>query len=80
MNEDLEQIKQVLIKWISESQDEETILEILKIKNDYQGLVYEPKAEYIVKDDFEERWSRGISHTEMKKRTKEYISNLPWKI
>ena len=73
MNEDLEQIKQVLIKWISQSQDEETILEILKIKNDYQGLVYEPKAEYIVKDDFEERWAKGLTKEQSIERTKSKI-------
>ena len=80
MSSDFINKKKELLKWISELQDEEMILEILKIKDDFENLVNEPKAEYIVTDDFEERWARGISHVEMKRRTKDYISNLPWKM
>ena len=37
------------------------------------------KAEYVVKDDFDERFANGLTLAESRKRTKEFISTLPWK-
>ena len=73
MDENFEQKKIELLQWISELQDEETILEILKIKNAFENLVNEPKAEYVVKDDLEERWARGLTKEQSIDRTKSKI-------
>lgn len=82
MSSDFINKKNELLHWISKLQDENIISELLELKRNVElsSYVNEPKAEYALKDDFEERWARGISHEEMKNRTKDYISNLPWKI
>lgn len=43
------------------------------------SVVSENSAEYSVKDDFDERFARGLSSEESRKRTREFISKLPWK-
>ena len=73
MHPDLLHKKNELLQWISELQDEETILEIIKIKNAFENLINEPKAEYIVKDDFEERWARGLTKEQSIEKTKSKI-------
>ena len=73
MHPDLLHKKNELLQWISELQDEETILEIIKIKNALENLINEPKAEYIVKDDFEERWARGLTKEQSIEKTKSKI-------
>ena len=73
MHPDLLHIRNELLQWISELQDEETILEIIKIKNAFENLINEPKAEYIVKDDFEERWARGLTKEQSIEKTKSKI-------
>ena len=73
MNSDFINGKKELMQWISGLQDEETILEILKIKNDFESLVKESKAEYIVTDDFEERWAKGLTKEQSIERTKNKI-------
>ncbi|KFC19487.1 hypothetical protein [Chryseobacterium sp. FH1] len=82
MSSDFINNKNEILQWISELQDEDIISELLELKNNVElsSYINEPKTEYAVKDDFEERWAKGISHEEMKKRTRDYISNLPWKI
>ena len=73
MNSDFANKKNELLQWISGLQDEETILEILKIKNDFESLVKESKVEYIVADDFEERWAKGLTKEQSIERTKNKI-------
>lgn len=73
MSSDFINKKNELLQWISELQDEETILEILKIKDDFENLINEPKAEYIVTDDFEERWARGLTSEQSRAETKRRI-------
>ena len=73
MNSDFSNGKKELLQWISGLQDEETILEILKIKNDFESLVKESKVEYIVADDFEERWAKGLTKEQSIERTKNKI-------
>lgn len=73
MNSDFINEKKELLQWISGLQDEETILEILKIKNDFESLVKESKVEYIVADDFEERWAKGLTKEQSIERTKNKI-------
>lgn len=43
------------------------------------SVVSDNSAEYAVKDDFDERFARGLSSEESRKRTREFISKLPWK-
>ncbi|TDX86775.1 hypothetical protein [Epilithonimonas xixisoli] len=74
MNSDFINEKKELLQWISELQDEETILEILKIKNDFESLVKESKSEYIVADDFEERWAKGLTSEQSRAETKRRIN------
>lgn len=75
------QKKEHLIDWISKLEDEEIIAQLLKLKKELERsfVVSEPETEYAVKDDFEEAFANGIPHDEMRKRTVEYIRNLPWK-
>lgn len=82
MNSDFANKKNELLQWISDLQDENMVLQLLELKDrvNISTSVNESKTEYAVKDDFEERWAKGISHEEMKKKTREYISKLPWKV
>lgn len=82
MNDTFLHKKNELLNWIISLEDEEMIKKLTEFKDviSSANMVAEPKAEYnVVKDDFDERFAKGISHEEMKRRTKEYISNLPWK-
>lgn len=79
MDGNIERHKKEIIHWIDSLEDESIIRKLLDLKEKTSHSVNESKAEYLIKDDFEERWAKGISHDEMKRRTLEYISNLPWK-
>jgi hypothetical protein len=52
---------------------------IESIASDETPVVSDVEAEYAVKDDFEERFARGLTMDESRKRTRSFISNLPWK-
>lgn len=73
--------KKDLINWISDLDDLDVLSDLMefKKKNRHANTFLEPQTEYQVKDDFDERFARGIPHEEMKRRTLEYIENLPWK-
>lgn len=73
--------KKELIEWIKTLDDVELLSKLFELKESDQSvhLVSEPLLEYNVKDDFEERWAKGIPHEEMKRRTMEFINSLPWK-
>lgn len=43
------------------------------------SVVSDSQSEYAVKDDFDERFSKGLTPAQSRKRTREFISNLPWK-
>lgn len=43
------------------------------------SVVSDIEAEYAVKDDFDERFTKGLTPAESRQRTREFISNLPWK-
>lgn len=61
--------KKELIQWIKEMDELEDIAELLELKEQKTSgnKVAEAQAEYAVKDDFDERFAKGISHEEMKK-------------
>jgi hypothetical protein len=73
--------KKELIQWIKEMDELEDIANLLEIKNKMvsNGKVAEAQAEYVVKDDFDERFARGISGEELMKRVYAHIESLPWK-
>ena len=52
---------------------------IESINSEKSSVVSDTKAEYAVKDDFEERFAKGLTLEESKKRTFDFIENLPWK-
>ena len=52
---------------------------IESINSEKSSVVSDTKAEYTVKDDFEERFAKGLTLEESKKRTFDFIENLPWK-
>lgn len=78
MNEIFKKQKKEILDWIENLENEDVIKKLLDIKYDVENSVYEARTEYTVKDDFEERWEKSISHEEMKSRTLNHISNLPW--
>lgn len=73
--------KKELIQWIKEMDELEDIAELLEIKNRKTSVskVAESQAEYVVKDDFDERFAKGLTSEESRKRTREFIESLPWK-
>lgn len=75
------QSKRELIHWINRLDDLEVIAELLELKekNATADILAESQAEYAVKDDFDERFARGLTSSESRKRTKEFIERLPWK-
>jgi hypothetical protein len=75
------EIKQELIEWVKNTDDLETIQAILDLKNSQEPsfVVSDIQSEYAVKDDFEERFAKGLTLEESKKRTFDFIENLPWK-
>lgn len=81
MENPIHEAKKELIQWIKEMNDPEDLAELLEIKNKKTAVdkVAEHQAEYAVKDDFDERFAKGIPHDEMRRRTREFIKNLPWK-
>ena len=75
------QKKEHLIDWISKLEDDEIIAQLLKLKKELERsfVVSEPETEYAVKDDFEERWVKGLTSEESRARTKKFLESLPWK-
>ena len=75
------EIKQELIEWVKNTDDLETIQAILDLKNSQEPscVVSDIQSEYAVKDDFEERFAKGLTLEESKKRTIDFIENFPWK-
>lgn len=74
--------KQQLLNWIISLEDEEMIRKLIEFKEviGSVNMVSEQRAEYnVVKDDFEERFAKGHTLEESRKRTKEFIDSLPWK-
>lgn len=73
--------KKELIQWIKEMDELEDIVELLEIKNRKKNVyqVAEPQTEYVVKDDFDERFAKGLTSEESRRRTREFIERLPSK-
>lgn len=73
--------KKDLITWISDLDDLDVLSELMefKEKNSNADVISEPQTEYQVKDDFDERFAKGLSMEESRARTKKFIESLPWK-
>lgn len=80
MENPITEAKKELIQWIKELDDFEQISELLEIKNREMpaGEVAESQSEYVIKDDFDERFAKGLTSEESRKRTREFISKLSW--
>lgn len=73
--------KKEIIEWVKNLHELETLQELLDIKNaeNANSQLSEPELEYAVKDDFDERFAKGLTLEESKKRTFDFIESLPWK-
>ncbi|MBU4538266.1 MAG: hypothetical protein L6264_10460 [Weeksellaceae bacterium] len=71
--------KQEILNWLLSLEDEVMISKIDEFRKEMLShhIVSESQTEFNVKDDFDERFAKGIPHEEMKKRTAEYINSLP---
>jgi hypothetical protein len=76
MNPDFDLKKNELLNWISTLQDGNVLSKLLEIKNDSNNTqsVNESKTEYVVKDDFEERWTKGLTSEQSRAETKRRIN------
>ena len=74
------EIKQELIEWVKNTDDLETIQAILDLKNSQEPsfVVSDIQSEYAVKDDFEERFVKGMTSKEFRRRITQHIDSLPW--
>lgn len=74
------QSKRELIHWINTLDDIEVIEELLELKEKRATAetFSEPHTEYLVKDDFDERFAKGLNSAESRKKTREFISKLSW--
>lgn len=75
------QSKKELIHWMNTLDDLEVIAELLDLKEKRATAetFSEPQTEYLVKDDFDERFAKGMSGEELMKRVYAHIETLPWK-
>lgn len=78
MENPIAEAKRELIEWIQGINNFEEIQELLVIKNNQNAVVAESYPEYAVKNDFDERFAKGLTLAESRRRTREFIENLPW--
>ncbi|MFY1046533.1 hypothetical protein [Chryseobacterium sp. GP-SGM7] len=81
MENPITEAKKELIQWIKGMNEFDDLADLLELKEKMisENKIAEPQTEYAVKDDFDERFAKGIPHDEMRRRTNEFIRNLPWK-
>ncbi|KNB60242.1 MULTISPECIES: hypothetical protein [Chryseobacterium] len=81
MKDPIVEAKKELINWIREMDDLDKIQELLDLKNSENQniIVAENQVEYAIKDDFDERFTKGISGDELLQRVYAHIESLPWK-
>jgi len=72
--------KKELIQWIKDMNELEDISELMEIKDrmTLNTIVAETQEEYLVKDDFDERFAKGMSGEELMKKVYAHIESLPW--
>ncbi|MGS0748356.1 hypothetical protein [Halpernia sp. GG3] len=70
--------KNEIMKWVGNLDDLDIIQQLLELKNENNSpsQVFESSAEYAVKDDFDEKFAKGMgsenSRKESKKRVREW--------
>nr|WP_314491587.1 hypothetical protein [uncultured Chryseobacterium sp.] len=79
MENPIAEAKRELIEWIQGINNFEEIQELLDLKNSQNVVVAESYPEYAVKNDFDERFSKGMSGEELMTRIYKHIESLPWK-
>lgn len=80
MENPIHEAKKELIQWIKEIGELEDIAELLEIKNKKTAVDKVAESpEYAVKDDFDERFARGMTGEELMKKVYAHIDLLPWK-
>ena len=68
------QYKTELIDWIKNLDDLEILSQLIILKEKEKNTsVAETKAEYLVKDDFEERFAKGLSMEESRAESKRRV-------
>ena len=81
MENPISEAKKELIQWIKEMDELEDIAELLELKEQktFGNKVADSQAEYAVKDDFDERFAKGITGEELMSKVYAHIESLPWK-
>ena len=68
--------KQELLDWIISLNDEEMIQKLIDFKeiNGFSNMVSEPEVDYkVMKDDFDERFAKGLNSEQSRVETKRRI-------
>ena len=80
MENPIVQSKTDLIHWINKLDDLGVIAELLELKEKRAtaDMLLESETEYVVKDDFDERFARGLNSADSREKTREFISKLSW--
>jgi hypothetical protein len=80
MENSILEAKKELIQWIKEMVELEDIAELLEMKKRKTSInqVAEPQSEYAVKDDFDERFAKGMTGEELMRKVYAHIESLPW--
>lgn len=80
MNEKSLHQKQQILNWLLSLEDEVMISKIddfCKALLSHQS-VSEPQTEFNVKDDFDERFAKGLTSDELLTHVFQHIDSLPW--
>lgn len=72
-------IRKELITWIEKLQDEEMLVKIMKLKNDFElsTLSSEINSEPILKENFDEQFAAGMTSEELLENVAAHLESLP---
>lgn len=73
--------KQEILNWLLSLEDEAMISKIDEFRKEMllHPIVSEPQTEFSVKDDFDERFAKGLTSNELLGEVFQHIDSLPWK-
>ncbi|QOW09623.1 hypothetical protein Q73A0000_04200 [Kaistella flava (ex Peng et al. 2021)] len=73
-------LKREIISWVHHLDDLDILTQLIELKSKDKSipLISEPQSKYAVKDDFDERFAKGMSSAEFRKRIIQHIDSLPW--
>ncbi len=74
-------LKREIISWVNNLDDLDLLSELIEMKSRDISipLISESQSEYVVKDDFDERFAKGMTSKELLKEVYAHIDTLPWK-